>query len=215
MASKMNVAVLFYPGVEMIDMNGPLDVFVKANRYNNDRYKIYTLAEKSGETDSERAVVRMIPDYTFDDCPPPDIIVIPGQIMPAGSANQFGSGSDGLIAWLQQQATRDGVVIMSVCVGAYIFAKTGLLSGRDATTHWLALEAMQKQYPDITFIKNVRFVADRNYITTGGVTSGIDGALYLISVLDGPELAKTVADIMVYNREAPLPPGTILPPVAS
>jgi transcriptional regulator GlxA family with amidase domain len=61
-------------------------------------------------------------------------------------------------------------------------------------------------------VKNVRYEADGNFVTTGGVTSGIDGALYLIGKIDGPDIAQTVADIMVYNRDAPLPPGTILPP---
>lgn len=212
MRKVMNVAVLIYPGVELIDMNGPLDVFVKTNRYNGDGYNVYTLAENAGEVDSERAMVRMTPDYTFSNCPPPDIVVIPGQIISSGSDPGFGSGSDDLLVWLREQAVREGVTIMSVCVGAYIFAASGLLSNKRATTHWAALEAMQQQYPDITFIKNVRYIADGNCVTTGGVTSGIDGALYLVDNIDGPEIARKVADIMVYNREAPLPPGTILPP---
>lgn len=208
---EINVAILIYPGVEIIDMNGPVDVLVKANRFNQNRYRVFTVAELEGDIESERSVVRITPDYTISNCPRPDIIVIPGQIMPEGSSESFGSGSDGLIAWLKEQAQNSGTTFMSVCVGLYILAKTGLLANKEATTHWMAIESVQQQYPNIRFIKNVRYVSDGNFITTGGVTSGIDGALYLVQTVDGPTIAKTVADIMVYNRDAPLPPDTILP----
>lgn len=211
MAEIINVAVLIYPGVELIDMNGPIDVFVKTNRYNKNRYRVFTVSESAGAIESERSAVRITPEFTLSNCPPPGIIVIPGQIMPEGSPEWFGSGSDTLRAWIKEQAQNTGTIIMSVCVGMCILAKTGLLAKKKATTHWQALEDTQKQYPDIDFIKNVRYQPDGNFVSTGGVTSGIDGALYLISTIDGPEIAQEVADVMVYNREAPLPPNTILP----
>lgn len=206
----INIAFLIYPGVELIDMNGPIDVFVKANRINKGRYQLFTVAESAGYIDTESSAVRITPQYTLYNCPKPDIIVIPGQIMPEGSSRNFGMGSDNLIAWIKEQAQQPGVRIMSVCVGAYILANTGLLDGKRATTHYGALPKMEQEYKNIKFIKNERFIADGNFITTGGVTSGIDGALYLVGKLDGPEAAEEVADIMVYNREAPLPPKTIL-----
>lgn len=211
MAENINVAVLIYPGVELIDMNGPIDVFVKANRYNQNRYRVYTIAESPEAIESERSAVRITPEYTLENCPRTDILVIPGQIMPAGSPESFGSGSDALRSWISRVSQTQGIIIMSVCVGIYILAKTGLLANKKATTHYAALEEMQEQYPDITFIKNVRYVSDGNMVTTGGVTSGIDGALYLVNVLDGPSIAQQVADVMVYNTDAPLPPHTILP----
>jgi transcriptional regulator GlxA family with amidase domain len=206
----INIAFLIYPGVELIDMNGPIDVFVKANRINKGRYQLFTVAESAEYIDTESSAVRITPQYTLYNCPKPDIIVIPGQIMPEGSPRSFGMGSDNLIAWIKEQAQLPGVRIMSVCVGAYILANTGLLDGKRATTHYGALPKMQHEYKNITFIKNERFIADGNFVTTGGVTSGIDGALYLVGKLDGPETAEEVANIMVYNREAPLPPKTIL-----
>ncbi len=206
----MNVAILIYPGVEVIDMNGPLDVFVKTNRFTNDQYNIFTVAESDSAIESETAVVEIIPEYSLDNCPQPAIIVIPGQIMPRGSSGRFGTGSPKLITWIKEQAQHPSTTIISVCVGVYILANTGLLSGKQATTHYAALEDIQQEYPDITFIKNVRFVQDEKIITTGGVTSGIDGALHFVSENDGADIAQKVADIMVYNREAPLPPDTIL-----
>lgn len=208
--AEINVAVLIYPGVEIIDMNGPLDVFIKANRYNQNRYCVFTVAESAEDIESERSAVRITPEYTISNCPRPHLILIPGQVMPEGSSQQFGSGSHVLHKWIKDQAQHDDTTIMSVCIGVYILAKTGLLANRSATTHWKAIESIQQEYPDIRFIKNVRYVQDGKFITTGGVTSGIDGALYFIETMDGPGIAKEVADIMVYNREAPLPPGTIL-----
>ena len=212
MAQTIKVAVLIYPGIEVIDMNGPIDVFVKANRYNGNKYEVFTVAESAGEIKSELSVVHIIPDYTLGNCPQPDIIVIPGQIMPAGSTSAFGGGSNRLIDWIKEQSQHEGVTVMSVCVGIYILANTGLLNNRRATTHWMTMKdnSIQEEYPLIIFVKNERFVSDGNFVTTGGVTSGIDGALYLVSIIDDADTAQQVADIMVYNRDAALPPGTIL-----
>ncbi|MBO0952036.1 DJ-1/PfpI family protein [Fibrella forsythiae] len=96
----------------------------------------------------------------------------------------------------------ESLIILSVCIGFFSLAAAGLLNGLRATTHYQALKEAQSKYPSITMVKNVRFVQDKNVVTTDGITSGIDGALQL----DGPE----VTDIMVYTRDASLPPGTIL-----
>lgn len=206
----INVAILIYPGVEVTDMNGPIDVFIKAN-YDKKRYNIFTVAESAGAIECEASAVQIIPKYTFENCPPPGIIVIPGQIMPPGSSRTYGNGSKALVDWIKNQAKNTETTIMSVCVGAYILAHTGLLNGKKVTTHWEAIESLQKEYPKLIMIKNVRYVADGRFVTTGGVTSGIDGALFLISKIDGPKMAQNVADILVYNLNAPLPPDTILP----
>lgn len=208
----IKVAVLVYPNVEVIDMNGPIDVFVKANLVmETKRYDVFTVAETADDIDTEEAVVHIRPRYSFSNCPKADIIVIPGQINPPGSAETFGSGTPGLIKWLQDQA-RDNkdATIMSVCVGAYILAKTNLLDNRRATTHWQAIETLQTNHPKIKVIKNVRYQEDGNYVTTGGVTSGIDGALLMVRKNDGEKWAQIVADTIVYNRDCKLPPNTIL-----
>ena len=206
---KMNVAILTYPDVEMVDMNGPLDTFVKANRYTDSFYNVYTVAETSDAIKSELGVVTITPSYSINNCPNPDIVVIPGAVDAEGSHEL---GSPALVNWIKKQGENKSTVIMSVCIGAYILAQTGLLDGKKATTHYMALEDMQKEYPKTTFIKNVRFVEDGNIVTAGGITSGIDGALHLIEKFNGPAIAQHVADIMVYNRDAPLPPYTLLPP---
>ena len=203
MEPTIKVAVLIYNGVEPVDMNGPIDVFLKANSYNNNRYEIYTVAATMDSISSEGKVVTITPQYDITNCPEPDLIVIPGIIDLEVDPS--------MIAWIKQMGEK-GKKIMSVCIGLYTLAKTGLLSGMQATTHYLAIDDVHKQYPDIHLIKNVRVVMDENIISTGGITSGIDGALYIVEEYDGAIVAQQTADVMVYNRAAPLPPYTILPP---
>jgi transcriptional regulator GlxA family with amidase domain len=203
METQVKVAVLIYNGVELVDMNGPIDVFLKANRYNNNRYQIYTVAATTDPICSEGKVVTVIPQYDITSCPEPDLIVIPGIINLEVDPS--------MIAWIREMGG-SGKKIMSVCIGLYTLAKTGLLSGRKATTHYLAIDSVHEQYPDIHLVKNVRVVKDGNILSTGGITSGIDGALAVVEEHDGEVLAQQVSDVMVYNRAAPLPPYTILPP---
>lgn len=207
MGTSIKVAVLIYNGVELVDMNGPIDVFVHANSYNNNRYNVYTVSSTLDPIVSEYEAVSIIPKYDIHNCPPPDFIVIPGIIDK--------EVSDDMMEWLKEMGKDKKRIVMSVCIGLLILAKTGLLSGRKATTHYLALKTAQEQYPDITFIKNVRFVPDGHFVSTGGITSGIDGALHLVEIYDGLVVAQQTADVMIYNRDAPLPPYTLLPPYDS
>ena len=218
MVPQIKVAVLIYPGVELVDMNGPLDVFLHANRaydrpFDNPRYKVYTVAETDAVLESEGKSVLLTPTYSIQNCPDPDIIVIPGRIDFTKQANSI-PASQVVIDWIAEMAGK-GKTILSVCVGLYTLAATGLLNGKNATTHYLAISYAQKTWPEIKLVKNVRYIHDGQYITTGGITSGIDGALYLVEQLDGPVTAQLVADMMVYNRDALLPPFTLLPPYPS
>lgn len=203
METQINVAVLVYNGVEPIDMNGPIDVFLKANAYNNNRYQVYTVAATMDTIGGESKIVTMTPQYDISNCPDPDLIVIPGII------NE--EVDTALISWIKEMGDK-GKTVMSVCIGLYILAQTGLLSGKHATTHYLAINSVHTQYPDIKLVKNVRFVEDGNIVSTGGITSGIDGALHMVEKYDGAVVAQQTADVMVYNRDTPLPPYTILPP---
>lgn len=102
-------------------------------------------------------------------------------------------------------------IILSVCVGLYNVAATGLLNGKKATTHYLAVRRFQEKYKDVHMIENTRVIRDGNLVSTGGIVCGIDGALRLLESFDGEEIAQQVADVMVYNRSSPLPVYTLLP----
>lgn len=204
----MIIAVMVYEGVELVDMNGPLDVFLHANGIIKNRYQICTVAENKQPVKSEGGVVTILPAYDFTDCPDPDVLIVPGlldQNLAPTTANAA------CIAFIKRMIEADKV-ILSVCVGLYNVAATGLLSGKTVTTHYLAIKSFQEKHKDIRVIKNVRFVRDSKLVSTGGVTSGIDGALLLLETFDGESVAQQVADLLVYNRKAPLPEYTLLPP---
>ncbi|MES2112399.1 MAG: DJ-1/PfpI family protein [Bacteroidota bacterium] len=215
---QLKVAVLIFPGVELVDMNGPVDVFLHANRayntpFDNPRYKVFTVAETHALVEAEGKAVVIKPAMSIKECTEADIIVIPGRIAFTAAADSI-PADQAIIDWIAMMAGK-GSTILSVCVGLYSLAPTGLLDGKKATTHYLAMSYAGKTWPKIELIKNVRYVHDGQFVTTGGITSGIDGALYLVKHNDGHIVAQMVADIMVYNREAPLPPYTLLPPYPS
>jgi transcriptional regulator GlxA family with amidase domain len=205
---KMQVAILLYPGVELVDMAGPMDVFLHVNAIIPDRYQIYTVAENSTALKSEGGILTITPDYDFSNCPAPDILVVPGLLDAELNPTVAGQG---VIDWIKKMMSND-IRVLSVCVGLYNVAATGLLTGKTVTTHYLAINSFHKQYPDVNIVKNVRYCQDGNLTSSGGITSGIDAALYIVAENDGDDVAQEVADIMVYNRNATLPPFTILPP---
>jgi transcriptional regulator GlxA family with amidase domain len=204
----MKVAVMVYDGVELVDMCGPTDVFLHANGFQQDSYHLYTVAESKQPVKSEGAVVTILPAYDFVDCPEPDILIVPG-LLDADLVPTV--ASDACVAFIKSIVLKNKT-ILSVCVGLFNVAATGLLGGKRVTTHYLALPSFQQQHPDMQVVKNKRVVQDGNLVSTGGITSGIDGALHLLESLQGGALAQQVADIMVYNRAASLPEYTLLPP---
>lgn len=204
----MKIAVIIYPGVELVDMNGPLDVFLKANSLQPGRYEIYTVAETKEALQSEGGIVKILPAYDFSDCPSPDVLIVPGLL---DAAQEPAVASEACIAFIKSIMVQQKL-ILSVCIGLFNVAATGLLSGKRVTTHYQAIKGFQEQHRDILVIKNERVVRDGLIVSTGGVTSGIDGALSLLETFDGSIAAQQVADIMVYNRKALLPEYTLLPP---
>ncbi|MGK4567802.1 DJ-1/PfpI family protein [Flavobacterium sp. 3HN19-14] len=208
MKPTLNVAVIIYEGVELIDMNRQVDVFLYTNGIIKNRYNIYTIAETKNLVISEGGVVTIMPAFDFTDCPEPDVLIVPGLLDQDLNPTV---AKDACLSFIKNIILKEKI-ILSVCVGLYNVAATGLLSGKNVTTHYLAVASFQKKYTDLHVIKNKRVVSDGNLVSTGGVTSGIDGALHLLEQFDGDTIAQQVADMMVYNRTAPLPPYTLLPP---
>ncbi|PZF73708.1 DJ-1/PfpI family protein [Taibaiella soli] len=201
---KKRVAIIIYDGVEVVDMNGPIDVFLKTN-YVVDKYYVYTVAADRSTVYTEDCVTAIQPRFTFDDCPKPDVVVLPGAPMNTiEGLLKDSTFSRTALNWVKKQATDSSVKIMSVCTGGILLGKTGLLNGKTATTHYLALSDMQQMYPQVNVVGGVRYVPAGNIVTTAGITSGIDGALYLVTQFEGQTVADSVAHIMVYNPTCPM-----------
>lgn len=192
---KINVGVLVYDGVEIVDTGGPIDVFVKANNWNG-KYNIYTVSATGNKNIiMDGGTVNLLARHTIFDAPQADILVIPGtspEIVKKISADKE------MMDWIIKQNVNTQMT-MSVCTGGLILANTGLLDGRSATTHHWSIDEL-KSHAKIKVQEKTRFVVDGKFLTGAGVTSGIDVALEAIELINGKEVADDIAHGMVYNR---------------
>jgi transcriptional regulator GlxA family with amidase domain len=189
---KRNVAVFVHEGVELLDFAGPAEVFAAADRRR--AFNVYTVAADDKEIVSQ-GFLTVKPQYTLANCPKPDLIVLPG-----GNTG-LPLKDDRVIAWVKK-AGPEAEVVMSVCTGAFLLAKAGLLDDKEATTHWGSIESLRKAAPKTKVHANRRFVDNGKVITTAGVSAGIDGALHVVERLLGEQAAKDTARYMEYRREA-------------
>ena len=141
--------------------------------------------------------MKIVPDYTFQTAPAPKVIVIPAQ----------NGESPAMLDWIRKSASTADVT-MSACTGAYVLAKTGLLSGKAATTHHSSYTEFAMEFPDIQLKRGARFVEAGNLASAGGLSSGIDLALRVVERYYGRERAEQTADMMEYQGQGWLDPNS-------
>ena len=182
---KPTVAILLFDHAEIIDFAGPWEVFGGAG------YKVFTVAEK---TDPINAVFgqKITADYTFENSPRADVLLVPG------GGVRDATNNPKLIKWVQENA-RDSQYVMSVCTGAFILAKAGLLDGLSATTVRGGIDRLATAGTNIKVVYDKRYVDNGKIITTAGLSSGIDGAFYLVSKMMGKGRAQRAALNIEYN----------------
>lgn len=188
---RLNVAIFLPSGVELLDFAGPGEAFASASNGNGALFRVYTVGI-TGEEITSQGFVRVKPSYSLLNCPPPDIIVLPG----GGSTAAM--NDERVIAWLTKSAGSTKQ-ILTVCTGVFMAAKAGLLDGKTVTTHYCCRDNLAKQFPALRVVDGVRFIDNGNIVTTEGVSAGIDGALHVIEKLHGRPVAQHVADYMMYN----------------
>ncbi len=181
-----NVAILVFEGVELLDFAGPGEVFAVAG---HGAFNVFTVAETKAPLTSERFLT-IVPRYSIDDCPAPDILVIPGGDVPASNARLQG--------WIAGRLGKSEL-IMSVCNGAALLAASGALGEREATTHHNTFDQVLAFAPDAAMLVNRRFVDHGEVMTSGGISAGIDGSLHVVSRLLGAGVAQATASHMEYN----------------
>ncbi len=187
-----NVAIFVHEGVELFDFAGPGEVFVAAGRHSSAiGFNVYTVAASTDEITSQ-TFLKVIPNYSIDDCPPPDVLVLPG------GATGIPLRNPKVIEWIQQ-AHEGTDITLSVCTGAFLLGKAGLLEGLKATTHWSSIDGLRSQYPNTEVLEETKFVDNGRIVTSGGVSSGTEGALHVVRRLAGNETAQQVARYMEYN----------------
>ncbi len=193
---KRNVAIVLYEGVQLLDFAGLGEVFTDAETDQAEAaFNVYTVVT-STEQIVNQGFVTIKPQYSFENAPKPDIIIFPG-----GDALKFIKDENG-ITWAKKLAG-DAEVAMSVCTGARILGKTGLLDNKKVTTHWSAIDRLRKEVPTATVLENTRFIDNGQIITTAGISAGIDGALHLVQRLIGTDSAVKTARAMEYRWQPP------------
>jgi len=188
-----NVAILIFDDVELLDFTGPFEVFYVTGRQDNSKpFNVYTVAEKSDPITTQNQL-SVNPQYTIHNCPQPDILLVPG-----GQGTRRKMHNPVLIDWIKE-CSQKAELVLSVCTGALLLAKAGLLEGLTATTHHTAIELLKEITPNTTIVSNKRFVDNGKIILSAGIATGIDMSLYVVAKLLGKEQALQTAQYIEYN----------------
>lgn len=177
------VAVVLFEGFELLDVFGPLEVFGVLP----DHFRIVTLGPVAGPVRSAQGP-NAVADRTYEDAGAADLVLVPGGI---GTRTLAQDGS--FLSWLRGWAA-DAELVASVCTGAGVLAAAGLLDGYRATTNKQAFAWPVSQGPQVEWVRQARWVEDRDRWTSSGVAAGMDMALALVARLCGEAVAKAVAD---------------------
>ena len=195
-SGKKTVAILVFDEVEVLDFAGPFEVFAVTDELcGYQTFNVVTLSPRPG-TVRARHGLKVIPDYTLESVPAPDVLIIPGG---AGSRTLLTNAA--LLEWIRIQSRRVEA-LMCVCTGALVLAQAGLLDRLRVTTHASALESLATLAPQAIVDPSRRFHDNGLILTSAGISAGIDCSLHLVARLLGAEAAQATADYMEYHRGA-------------
>jgi len=191
--AALNVGLVLFPDLTQLDLTGPYEVFVRMPTT-----KVHLVAASRAPVRSEKGLT-ILPDATFDDVAPLDIICVPGGV----GVNRM-MEDEALLRFLRVHA-QHARYVTSVCTGALLLGAAGLLRGYRATTHWLSLDLLPLFGAQPV---EERVVIDRNRITGGGVTAGIDFGLFVAAQVFGPTVAQEIQLMIEYSPDPPFDSGS-------
>lgn len=196
MITTKKVGIFLFDGAASMDFTGPYEVFTMANFENPHPYfDVFTVAEKKGDVPIAGGLI-VKATYDLTNCPQADILLIPGGIVTPELL-----AKDSIINWIQGQ-NKNTEITFSVCNGALLLAKAGLLKGLSATTHHFCYDQLLEIDPDIELIKKIRYVDNGKIVTSAGISAGIDAALHLVLRLYGEEVAEKTVAMLEYESTA-------------
>ncbi|WP_338802473.1 GlxA family transcriptional regulator [Pseudomonas sp. RSB 5.4] len=186
------VAMVLFPDFLLLDMAGPMEVFSVANRYlkPEDHYQLITLGTERGMLRASNGVQVQTDRHIDDPTPAFDLLLVPG------GPGAYNERHPALLAWLRR-AVRQAGCYGSICTGAFVLGHAGLLDGYRVTTHWNYTERLIKAFPEAQVETDRIYTEDRNLITSGGVTAGIDLALAVVARDHGKKVAQDVAKVLL------------------
>ncbi|WP_242261147.1 DJ-1/PfpI family protein [Bacillus cereus group sp. BfR-BA-01453] len=193
MINKWSVGIFLFNDVEVLDFAGPFEVFSVTEVEEEKPFTVYTVSQ-NGEMITARNGLKVKPDYSIEDLPPVDILIIPG----GKGVRENEVKNDIIINWVRQQM-KEVKLMTSVCTGALLLAKAGLLEGLKATTHWASIQTFKKDFPNVEIMENVKFVDEGHIITSAGISAGINMSFHIVKNLLGVEIAEDTAKSMEYD----------------
>ncbi|MGX4694628.1 GlxA family transcriptional regulator [Streptomyces sp. JNUCC 63] len=199
---QRRVVILVYSGAQTLDVSGPLEVFDTLNRLlpgppgPGDGYRLQCLSPRPPSVPTSTGLVVQAEPLAAGEG------AIDTLLVPGGWGLKDALADPSLIAWIRSAAARSRRVV-SVCGGAFLLAEAGLLDGRRATTHWAFCEEMARRYPNVAVDPEPIFVRDGPYVTSAGVSTGIDMALALVEADHGAAYALQVAKFLVLYFKRP------------
>jgi transcriptional regulator GlxA family with amidase domain len=191
---EFRIAIALWDGVEELDFAGPFEVLTAWSRMSERPISVRTVASSAAAVRCSHDL-RVVPDTTWAEVGKLDLLVLPG-----GDTRPL-QADDGFLERLRGVAG-SGTLMTSVCTGALVYAKAGLLDGRPATTHWSALDRLADLGVNVD--REARFVDDGDVVTAAGVSAGIDMALHLVARLESVERAQEVRRYIQYDPQPPV-----------
>ncbi len=186
-----NVAILLFDEAEELDFAGPLEVFAAASELHEETpFEVYTVAEHTRAIRAHNGL-RVLPEYSFSNCPAPDILVVSG-----GYGARSAMHHAAVVEWVKARA-QQAEQVLGICTGAFILASAGLLDGLEVTTHHELLDHLEEIAPKAT-VGEQRVVDGGKILTSGGIAPGIDLSLHVVSKLLGEAHAQRTARYIGY-----------------
>lgn len=199
---RWSTAILVFDGVEVLDFAGPFEIFSRtrltpgtASRRTEDTapFNVFTVAPRAGMV-TATGNLRVEPHFSLENCPPVDLLVVPG-----GFGTRALVEDRAVLDWIVR-VSQKATLTTSVCTGAALLARAGLLAGKKATTHWASYGWLASLDPSIHVVEGVRYVED-TVITSAGVQAGMDMALAVVARLCGIAVARETAQYIEYRWE--------------
>ncbi|MFM2639785.1 DJ-1/PfpI family protein [Vibrio chagasii] len=187
----MNIGIYIYNQAEVLDFSGPFEVFSTAKRLGAEDLNVFLISE-TAEPVIARGGFKVLPDYSLTNHPKIDLLMV------VGGVHTDEMNKPNVLNWISSVSELASQVV-SVCTGAFLLAKAGLLEGLTVTTHWEDIFDLAQQFPSLNVISDKRWVASGKFTTSGGISAGIDMSLHLVSVHNSLQFAKKVARQMEYS----------------
>ncbi|MCB1604417.1 MAG: DJ-1/PfpI family protein [Gammaproteobacteria bacterium] len=191
--TKLNFAIYIYENVEVLDFAAPFEVFSTAGRFIETEKKpsVFLVAEQQTAV-SARGGLGINPNYCISKHPDVDVLIIPGGIHNEEIKKQ------NVLDWIKEQSEQASLVA-SVCTGAFLLAEAKVLTNQKVTTHWEDIPELRENYPDLTVLENQRWIDQEKFITSAGISAGIDMSLYIVGQIYGINIAEKTAKQMEYD----------------